>query len=766
MNPFDHPPPLVPWDSEPGLPAQPGRVMRDPAGPLPPKRGPSINYLTLFWSRKYLILGLAVLGALAGILAVILRVPVYRSSSTLELLGVNESFMGLNTLDPQAGTGSYGATATNVQTQTRILMSATLKSRVVERMNLELAPTAPALNDVFARIRAQLHLVPVEPVEQLRNAVKTAAKTLVARGIGASRLLELTCDSTSPEVSAGFANTLANEFLNQNLELRTRNGVKTMEWMQGQIEETKSRLEQSDQKLQDFISKAGIAFAAENNTLADSKLRQLQADLAVMQTDRMTKQSRWELAKSSSPDLLPDSLDDGTIREYRSKINTLRAELAQLTTTLTPGHYKAQRVQAQIQENEASLQRERTALRNRVIGEYETAVRKEKLLSDAYQRQLRGVATQSDKATQYAMLRRDVEMTRQTYNSLMQQYNNASVAFAIPTNNVRVIDAAPVPIEPVSPKPVRDTLIGAFLGLAAGVGITYLQLRLKLLKHERIFLFPGDTIEALRIPELGVIPFLPDERSNGDKKLSRRLPWRRESKVDPPAAHNLVVQQNKASITAESFRLTMASILARLTGRKSMLLVVTSPGPGEGKTTVVSNLALATVETGRKVLLIDADVRRSRLHGVFGVEKTPGFAELLSGGDSLEEMDFSKYIRETQVRKLFLLPAGTSVGEFSGHLFHGQRLQDMLAALRREYDLILLDTAPATHFADAHALARFGDGVVLVVRSGQTGRQDATALMRRFAQDGAVVLGAILNDWTPDQTTYSYKYDNYYSQTK
>ena len=265
------------------------------------------------------------------------------------------------------------------------------------------------------------------------------------------------------------------------------------------------------------------------------------------------------------------------------------------------------------------------------------------------------------------------------------------------------------------------------------------------------------------MPELGAIPSakagrnrLPAYYQNG-KALENK-----KSENGKPSQVELITSYKKPSLIADSFRATLTSILySGENGDRPRVIVITSANPGEGKTTVASNLALALAEIGpsvlvQSVLLIDADLRRPRLHEIFGVPNRWGLSELLEGKtppNGCEGMVF-----KTGFRNLNLLPAGSSTVNVAA-LLHSPRAHELLKQMREEFHTVIIDTPPMLHMPDARILGRFADGVILVVRSAQTMRNDAVAANQRLADDGTRVLGTILNQWDPGKTnSYGYAY--------
>ncbi|MDQ1470462.1 MAG: polysaccharide biosynthesis transport protein, partial [Bryobacterales bacterium] len=649
---------------------------RNGAGPvLPPPAG--IAYGPLAWRYKYIILGFIVLGAVAGTANVTLKTPLYEATTTVEMVGFNQSFMGMNQVDPQAGTDANSASASNVQTQLRILTSRTLLSRVVERMNLDLTPITSVPSTPFTSLRNRIPGLRQEPLVQSREALGLASRTVSARSVGLTRLIELQCQSTSPEVAANFVNTLAAEHVSQIINARSNLTQKTSQWMDSQLEEAKSRLQQSGEKLRDFVQKSGMDFFPEQATLADSKMRQLQSDVSGIQADRIAKQARWELAKNTPLENLPDVLSDAGLQALKGEIATLRREMAPLTATLTPEHYKVKRIQAQITETQQTFEKETASLRKRLQSDYEEALRREKLLGGAYNAQTHAVSGQADKASQYAMLKRDVDTQQQLYNVLLQQSSQAALIALAPSSSIRVVDAAtPNPV-PSSPKPAKDIPTWAVAGGALGYGLLVLREMSRRRKLTKLFDTPGHTQTILGVPELGVIP------STQVAVPRRKLPFSVSPRRDVVPEDDVLSeaesggwQNNSSSFLSESFRQTLVSLLRNKPKDHKPVYVITSAGPGEGKTTISANLARAMAEVGHRVLLVDADLRRPALHNLLGSNEHEGLKDILAGSTEIRNLSLDRYIQETGVNNLSVMTHGIKKEDAPALLFFSPRLSE------------------------------------------------------------------------------------------
>jgi capsular exopolysaccharide synthesis family protein len=739
-------------------------------GPPPPAARP-ISYWQLARAHKFPILGFFVLGAIAGTANVTLKTPLYDASTTVELVGFNQSFMGMNQVDPQAGTDATSASASNMQTQISILKSRTLLNRVTDRMNLELAPQVSAPATPFTTLRNHIPFLQQDPLVQSREALTEAARTLGVRQVGLTRLLEISCSSTSPDVAANFLNALASEQVQQIQAARSNVTQQTSQWMDSQLEEARSRLQQSGEKLRDFVQKSGMDFFPDQATLADTKMGSLRTDVSAIQADRIAKQTRWELVQKTPPASLPDVLNDPTLQGLKGQITTLRGNLAPLTATLTAENPRVRKVQDQINEMEKALTNEEASLIKRVQSDYEEALRREKLLTGAYNAQTHSVSAQADKSSQYAMLKRDVDTDQQLYNNLLQQSSQAALVALAPTSSIRVVDAAIPNSQPSSPNPAKDIPTWAFAAGVLGYALLLLREMARRKKLEKLFDSPGYTQTFLGVPELGVIPST--QIAQPARKLLTVAQWRpwqsagngKEPDTATENGHSTPsVGGNgyQSTLLSESFRQTLVSLLRTKPRGHNPVYVITSAGPGEGKTTLSANLARAMAEIGQRVLLVDADLRRPHVHTLLELGDHRGLSDVLAGPVEIGDLALDDFIQPTRIDNLSVMTHGLTESETP--LFFSDRVAGLVALLRTRFDCILFDTAPALPFPDARLWGRHSDGVVLVVRAGVTTREGASVACERLLADGIPVLGTILNDWNPMAgSALPYYYKSYQS---
>jgi succinoglycan biosynthesis transport protein ExoP len=728
-----------------------GGMKRDYAGIL--------DYWQMARRHKGTIILTTVAGSLIGFLLTLPAARVYQSRLTLEIQGLNDEFLNMRNVNPTAETS--GTSDVDLQTHVKILQSKLLVDRVLAKLNVgerSAADLQPA--DSLGIWRKALQMNPPSQERLWKQALDTAARSVRVRSSGLNRVVDVSCDSTSPQVAADFCNTLAREYIEQNLESRWAATEHTGEWLTNQLRDLKVKLEQSEEELQTYARQTGLVYAGEKNDAQETILTDLQKELSAAQADRITKQSTFEMAAISPPAALPETLDDETMKGPQAVLAELQGKLAQLKVTFTSNHIEVRKLEAQIAALEASMQASRTTIMTRIRAEFEGAQRREALLTEAYTNQARAISGKAEVTAHYNLLKREVDASRLLYENLLQKLKESSIASALRANNIRVVDAAERPSAAYKPDVMQRVVLGLLAGMVLGVAFVVLREQ-----ADRTLQDPGDPAYYLGLPELGVVPIgdLLDQPGLRTRPKLIGLP-----KDGATTARQLfdnrvemVSWRQKSSLLAESYRTTLTSILfSRQSNERPRVLVFTSASPKEGKTTTVSNLAIALAEINHTVLVIDADLRRPRLHSVFDVKNENGLSDLLLEKSPLDLASLDMGCVETAIPNLHLMPSGASRRSASS-LLHSARLGELLALARDRFDTVIVDTPPMVNIADARVVARFGDATILVVRSGVTTRDAALLAKARFAEDGIAILGTILNFWNPKTPGYAYYRYNY-----
>lgn len=714
-----------------------------------PEEGLQLDYLKLF--RKYFLLAvlMMVVGAAGGFLSVAVLTPEYRAKALLEVQSANSGILKMQGIPEEA------SSQVDLITESQILQSKTFLRQVVQRLQLESPSSTPVQSDIFSRLRRTLRgdkyeegsvslaTVGLDGLNSgsVPKALAIALRSLQVSPIERTHLIEITCESPNPQFAADFLNGLIDEYIQHNYQGRMDAVRSTTQWISGQIEEAKTRMNESEARLQAFLRGSSDALVATNDALSDAKLKGLQERLADASSEVIAKQTLYETVHKTAADALPTVIDDPTIRQYQTRIADLRREEATLTITLTPQHPKVKAIEAQIANLQASQQKELAAFVKRIDAQYDTAKRNQELLRKSYATVTQQVANLTGKEAQYNILKKQSESARDSYQALVLQANQAGVAGSLPVNNIQAIDRAMPTDKPYKPKPLVNIGGGVAVGLAFCCGIAFLREKL-----DKRVSSPKQARRLFNLPQLGVIP------SVGGEGASQSL-------LPGPTRDQSVSSANH--LVAESFRVTLASLMRESAGAlRPQVILVTSASPEEGKTTIASNLGMALAETGRSVLLVDADFRRPRAHKVFGVPNTTGLVDLLSGEPPVGSYGRESLGLKTSVPNLNVLPNGSQAQNIS-KILYSPRFRELVQRLRREFDTVLIDSAPMLNLADARLISEIADGVVLVIRIGVTDKGSVLEILEQLRSDRTVVLGTVLNDWRPTKAEVKSRY--YYS---
>jgi capsular exopolysaccharide synthesis family protein len=688
--------------------------------------------------------------------------PVFRARTSIEVLNLNEDFMNMKQSNPVT-TADYSDEVSEEETQAELLQGDALLRRVTTKLDPEPAHEQQKSQIAASGWRHWLHLPEPVILTPLQKSIGTASKSLKVRVSPRTRVLEITADSTNPEFAATFVNTLVHEFVLQSVEARLSNTQHTGDWLKQEIDDARKNLQSSENALQAYARDSGLIFTdpeAETN-VATEKLQQLQRSLSTATADRISKESRFELAKNSPPESLADVLNDEGLQTLDDRINAALLKVADLNAVYTSDYSGVKRAKAELAALQSTFETKRADIIQKIGTDYDEAQRDEKLLEAAYVAQAREVAGQDEKTVQYNILKREVDSNRQLYDTMLQQMKQAYIASALHASNLRIVDPAVPPELPVFPNFKLNSALGLFAGFILSIAFLTAQER-----SDRTLQMPGEVKQWTDVAELGTIPVAAaarkriayrassvglGKRSAGEKRLARN--------ADASDPVELITFRHKPSLIAEAFRSALTSILfVGENDSRPCVLLFTSTQPGDGKTTVVSNIGIALAEIRKKTLIIDADLRRPRLHQVFGLSNERGLSNLLR--EEFSETKLESLIHETSIPGLSLLTGGPPASAAS-HLLYSPNLPALLAKAKQSYDMILFDTPPMIQITDARVIGRLADAAVLIARAGKTTRHALLVAKERFEEDHTRVLGSILNCWDPKRDVGSYYHKEY-----
>jgi succinoglycan biosynthesis transport protein ExoP len=730
-----------------------------------PQPEATVNYAALLRRHRFAIAMIMGGSLLLSVLYTLVAHKVYKSQVILEVNQMNQDFMNSKEVDP---TSNAATSDEYVETQTKLLKS----PPVVQRTAVTMGPKVPAAiaskQGIFGTVRGWIGDAPAATPAEGEGVVFNMLDDATIKVDGTSDLITVTVLGPEPQLTADTANTLIDQFIQESQEARGYASGNTNKFLVAQLADARKKLQDSENALQEYARQTGIVIPSETQeSVAADKLRQIQSDLAKAESDEAETKAQVDTSKNAPVESMPQVLDDPTLRDNRARLADLRRQLSDLSVTLTPQNYKIQQLNAQIADLETQSSQHRKNVISRLGVQDSETSRRKALLARAYQQQLGVVSDQSVKEVRYNILKKEVDANRDLYQSMLQRVKQASIVAALKASDVRVVSPATPARTTYRPSLPLNLGLGLLLGLVFAGCYTLLRERSDVSLRS-----PGQSVRHLNVPELAVIP---SARIGNSERIPLTLRNLNGANGAALEAKNGMVSASSAAVDkemvqwcqdetmmADAYRSAITSILlSRVNGISPRVILVTSPRPKAGKTTTVANLGISLAEIGRRVLLIDGDLRRPRLGKLFGLQFATGLSDaLLAEGDGTITLD--SVVRPCTVPGLYVLPGGSEPANIS-KLLHSAHLDSLVERARSEYDFVLIDSPPMMGMADARLLSRNADGVILISRAGETSPEQLTEAKERLADDGTPVIGTILNgcDLRIEDPSYVNHYNSY-----
>ncbi len=602
-----------------------------------------------------------------------------------------------------------------------------------------------------------------EESERLAQYVGMVAGGLQAEQVKDTRTLRVTYSHTDPVIAAAVANGVAQDFIDRTFEGKTEKFTSASKWLDSTTRELKAKVERADRDLTEYTKTHNIfSTDGKGETLTTDKLSRLHDQTTRTETDRILKQSVYEEVKAGRVSGLPAAFSDAKLTALQAKLDQLQETAEKLDQKYGPDHPQVKETRIEIKNTRAQLETSQTALEEKLKAEYELALRDEKSLKTALG-QAKGEAVQQNQdAIQYNILKQEVDTAKAMYTDFLQKTSQAKVEVAQQHNSMRLVQPARVPGGPVGPARFRMIMIGFFLSLVGGIGLSYF-----LEYVDNTIKTVEDVGRYVRLPALGVIPSIagpaPGKLRNGTngKKLAAGNGSSNGSANGTNLSYpseRLALAADTRSSAAEAYRVVRTSMLLSTAGSPPKTVLVTSGQPGEGKTTTVVNTAISLAQLGASVLIIDCDLRKPSTHKVFGINHSRGLSTYLS-----RDIEIDGLIQKLQIPNLSLLPCGP-IPPNPAELISSDRMKNLLEMLGERYDHILVDSPPLIHVTDPVILSSLVDGVILVVHGGKSSRAVAQRARQELATVGAKVFGVVLNNVDVRRDGYDeYYFKRYYS---
>lgn len=553
-----------------------------------------------------------------------------------------------------------------------------------------------------------------------------------------TQLLEFRFTDTDPQFAARAVQSYIDAYLENNFKAKFQSIAQTTDWLTKQLADLQMKVEISQEKLVRYQREHNIIGVDEKTNITTTRLDELNRELSQAQNDRIRTEANYRSAARGDVELIAKSGLGDLLPRLRSEESDLKSKLAQASVRYGPSFPKVLELKSELSQVQSSIAEEQRKLLGKLQGEFQVSSQRERMLRSAMGKQTQEANLLNESAIQYNLLKRDVDTNRQLYEGLLQRLKEASVIAGLKSSNVTVIDPARVPTRPSEPNIPRNLFLGLMVGLLGGVGLAIV---LELL--DTTVNTPDDVQMATGLPVVGVVPSKCQDSEPKTKHGFTTL-----STNAGPVRFPLLAYERPRSQIAEAYRALRTSILLSCAPPK--VIVVTSSLPQEGKTTTSTNIAIVLAQKGARVLLIDADLRRPRIHKMMGATQRSGLTTLLRGQHSENDV-----IALTKIANLFCLYAGPTPPQPS-EMLSSPQMRRYMAKWRNEFDHIVIDTPPILAVTDAALLSVDADAVLMVIRSGQTTKEALRRAHEVLAQVKAPMTGVVVNGVDTRQSHYYY----------
>lgn len=714
-----------------GLPA--GAAPATVAGP----RGQHIidvrAIVSILYRNRYLMIGVMAACILLGVVITFLSTPIYKATAQIQI-DMQEAKI-IEGGDVASPSGSMD-TDRYLETQVDILQSRSLARTVATQLGLFRDPN----------FLAQMNLKPVEAAQGAFNLQQTQREQ-VLNTLENNLEVKLPVDSSAVNVSflspdralsAKIANSYADNFITSNLRRKFDTSAYARQFLEDQLRQTRQRLEESERALIDYARSAQLIDTSTGqsggqssgpSSLTTSSLIQLNQNLSQATADRIKAEQRWRETAATPLMNLQIVQQNPAISALTQQRAQLRAQYQQNNRRYDENYPAQQELQAQIDTLTAQATRLATELRDGVRQDYVVAQRQEAALQDQLSGSKNTTLAEQDRSVRYNILRREVDTNRTLYDGLLQRYKEISAAAGIAANNISIIDRAEPPIGAVSPKPLLNLALAIVAGLVIGGGLVFVRENFNDLIRST-----DDAERMLELSAIGVIPKLADD------------------------ADALEEMGNRKSYMAEAYAALRTRLLLSTPAGVPHSLVFTSSGPGEGKSTSALATASSFAQIGRRVLLIDADMRRPSQHKRFHIENKAGLSNVLASQETFESV-----VRPTDQPGLDLITAGP-IPLNPAELIAGPGMKALIARSERDYDVVIVDSPPVLGLADAPTLVASVGSTVFVVEANRVHARQAKNALSRLMSADTHMLGVLLTKYDAKSTgDYSKDYGYLYN---
>lgn len=730
----------------PRKPAEPFAILPAPSV-LPwdqmPREPHLLDYFIILRKHQWLILTFLLTVVTVVTIASFKMKPVYSAVARVEIDRESQNSIQLqdaNSYDDFVDMENY------IETQSKILSSETLALQTIKSLDLTHFPEFGGTPG--ATSFGQGGAIPKRPA-----ILGAFLGSLGVKRIANTRLIEVSFEAEDPQLAAGIVNAHLQNFIEANFKSKYDATTQASTWLSSELEELRMKVEKAEDARIAYQRENQIWQIDEKQDITTQKLEDLSKAVTEAQTALAEKEALYRMAISGNVDALPEAQGNLVIEDLLKRKSDLDEQYAEAMTQYGPNYPKVQRLAAQQKELGDDLANARKTLVETVQEEYNTARSHVEILTESLDKQKTEANDLAEKLVQYHILQHDAESYKLLYDGLQQKLKEATLTAGLHSTNIRVVDPALAPSGPSRPQKARNILLAFLVGLVGGVGLAifreYLDNTVK----------SPDDIEALTgLPSLAVVPSLPGFNGH-HSRLSKAGREAITQTASGPRVELLSYIQPKSQIS-EAFRALRTSLLLSQADHPPQVILVTSALPREGKTTAAVNLAVTLAQLGDRTLLMDSDLRKPGIRRALNLTggKEAGLSSYLAGVSTLDEV----IVPHPAISNLSALTTGP-VPPSPADLLSSHRMREAITELRRRFKFVVIDSPPVMAATDAVILSALTDGVLLVVRSGETPKEAFSRTRDLLAAVKCRLLGVVLNavDSSAPDYYYSYRYYPY-----
>ncbi|HEU5180543.1 MAG TPA: polysaccharide biosynthesis tyrosine autokinase [Candidatus Polarisedimenticolia bacterium] len=704
-----------------------------------------LDYWTVLQRRRWVVFTAVVVLLVTVTLGSFLIAPTYRSVCTLQIEREQPNVLEFQQVQPVGY--DYMSYNDFYQTQYRLISSRNVARKAAHKLDLR---NDPIVSRMVSRrggksmLTRMFEVFRKSPLDEIPDDPDKPYLEFVLAGLDVSplkntHLVEISFVSLDPELSSRIANAVANSYIEFNQSARYDSTAQASEFIASQTTELKKQISDLEGRLNQYGKEKEIIGLDDKQDITSQKLGQLNQDVLEAQVETSRKEARYRGLLTTPPESIKEVSQSNLNQQLREKAAELEREYTQKSKQFKPDWPEMLQLKAEWDAALSTLATESRKIYDDTLKtakmEYEEASAHEKTVRAALEDQKGEAIKQKQYGVEYSSLKAAVDSKREIFNKLMQRETETGSLSKLKnagTGNVWVVDAAEIPDHIFRPNKKMNIALSLFVGLALGVGMAFFLEYL-----DNSIKSTADIEKYIHLPTLGTIPMVMTLAAAGEPTGPKRL---RRDPVSP--AVDLVTLRDPGSPASEAYKTLRTSLLLSTADAPPKLIVVTSSEPQEGKTVTTLNTAITLVQSGKKVLLVDGDMRRPRLHKAIGAVNAVGLSSYLSGNAELDSI-----VQETQIPNLFLVSSGP-IPPNPSELLASEHFDFLLETLRRSsrFDHVMIDSPPLLSVADPVIMASKAGGTILVVQCGRTARMAVARGREKLTQAKANILGVVLND--------------------